>query len=72
MNSFADVLARAGVVSEDEAAVAKRLKRDIETAERELRYLRNPKRVLRTEDDQKKINILEARLRVLRRTKVIK
>jgi hypothetical protein len=72
MNSMADVLAKAGVVSEDQAEVAKKLQADTLEVQRELRYLRNPKRMLPlTDKDREKMRVLEARLRILKRTKVL-
>jgi len=73
MNSMADILAKAGLVTQDEATVAKRLRQDIQECRRELRGLRESiNRGWAKEEGRERLRVLEARLRVLTRTKVAK
>ena len=68
MNSMADILAKAGVVTLDQAAVAKKLKHDIEEVKSDLRVYRRMKGG--TEEQRKMLPVLEARLAILERTRV--
>lgn len=72
MNSMADIMVKAGVVTEDQATVAKNLQADIRKVESELRLLRNPRRITQlSPEDRERIRVLDSRLRILKRTKVV-
>ena len=76
MQSMADMLADAGVVTKDQAQVAKGLSSEIKTVELQLNALRKREnsgsRALQLSgDEREKLRVLEARLRILKRTKVL-